>query len=206
MASRGIKEATLASLSGPDGEAAEALGARLIKKRRVLCRPTVNMEAGLCDGYSFAKPKNPDDIEAIARAQIEGYTGAIDFQEYYSDKSVDEVKAGVDETLAFYALPGSHCHSVLAVDNASGHIAGVCLAGTSPVVPHSFANIADITVSPSHRGKGIGAAMIRYAINDAAAVSPAIKLTVTVGNSAESLYRSLGFAPGPTMSSFSVRL
>jgi ribosomal protein S18 acetylase RimI-like enzyme len=54
-----------------------------------------------------------------------------------------------------------------------------------------------VGVLPGYQNLGLGGLMVKHALHQAHKTSPAVKLVVTIGNPAESLYRRLGFLPGP---------
>jgi GNAT superfamily N-acetyltransferase len=85
--------------------------------------------------------------------------------------------------------------SYLAIDRSGSMVGDVILGDASRDPGDHQAWIMDISVAPAYRGKGLGKALILSAINAAKADDyPRIGLIVTIGNnSAQSLYRTLGF-------------
>lgn len=77
-----------------------------------------------------------------------------------------------------------------------------CLIGYDPSVPNGFTGISDIGVHPDYRNRGLAEYMIKRALTIAKQKnnSQAMRLFVTVGNPAESLYHKLGFMPGKSFS------
>jgi ribosomal protein S18 acetylase RimI-like enzyme len=53
--------------------------------------------------------------------------------------------------------------------------------------------LIDISLLPEYRGRGIGTALIRALLDEAAAVGGAVKLSVALSNPARILYQRLGF-------------
>ena len=54
-------------------------------------------------------------------------------------------------------------------------------------------HLVDISLLPEYRGRGIGTALIRALLDEAASVSGAVKLSVAASNPARRLYERLGF-------------
>ncbi|GMK37739.1 hypothetical protein PCCS19_07930 [Paenibacillus sp. CCS19] len=90
--------------------------------------------------------------------------------------------------------------SIYIWDDQEQRIAGLCIAGISANIPLGFAEIGEICVLPSHRNKRLGEFMLNKIRVSAHPHTPVVKLCVTVGNSAEQLYRKAGFAAGPRFS------
>jgi GNAT superfamily N-acetyltransferase len=76
-------------------------------------------------------------------------------------------------------------------------LVGACLAGVDSNAVNGFAGIGELAVLPDYQGQGLGSFMLKTALNNAHPHAPAMKLVVTIGNPAESLYHRLGFLPGP---------
>lgn len=55
--------------------------------------------------------------------------------------------------------------------------------------------IIDITLLPRHRGRGIGAPIIRDILNEAASIEKAVRIHVESFNRSLGLFHRLGFAP-----------
>lgn len=107
--------------------------------------------------------------------------------------------AGLDEavrdrlTPALDAFPGAF--SLLAFEGDVAVGLTNCFTGFSTFAARPLVNIHDLVVSPEHRGKGIGRALMQ-AIEAEARVRGACKITLEVlgGNApAKALYASLGF-------------
>ncbi|BBH24412.1 hypothetical protein Back11_57570 [Paenibacillus baekrokdamisoli] len=84
--------------------------------------------------------------------------------------------------------------SSLVYDSTTAQLIGCCLVSLQDDVPAIF----NITVAPSHRGKGIATKMLRRALSVLREQDhPILRLYVMQGNIAESVYHNLGFAAGP---------
>ena len=90
-------------------------------------------------------------------------------------------------------------------EKAAGQIVGACIAGINPKMVNRFSFIDDLFILPDFRRKGLAEAMLRHTISAAHKDTPAIKLHVLIGNPAESLYRKLGFVPGPSFTDMKFR-
>lgn len=107
--------------------------------------------------------------------------------------------AGLDEAVrdrlapALDAFPGAF--SLLAFEGDEAIGLANCFTGFSTFAARPLVNIHDLVVSPEHRGKGIGRALMQ-AIEAQARARGACKITLEVlgGNAtAKALYASLGF-------------
>ena len=56
-------------------------------------------------------------------------------------------------------------------------------------------HVIDIALLPEFRGRGIGAALLRELMDEAASAGRAVSIYVEESNRAQSLYRRLGFEP-----------
>ena len=106
---------------------------------------------------------------------------------------------GLDEAVrerlvpALATVPGAF--SLLAFDEGEALGLANCFTGFSTFAARPLVNIHDLVVSPVHRGKGIGRALMRAAETEASARG-ACKITLEVlsGNApAKALYASLGY-------------
>ena len=88
---------------------------------------------------------------------------------------------------------------VIAIDPATNAEAGAAWLRTMPP-PWPLYRFVDagtpelaIAVAPAHIGRGAGSQMIARLLADAAAIYPAVALSVRVGNPAKALYECMGF-------------
>lgn len=82
----------------------------------------------------------------------------------------------------------------------------VCLAGIGRNYVNDYAEIADLCVLPQYRGIGLAKYMIEKVVTESNGIAPFIKLFVYVGNTAEFIYRQMGFMSGPRFTNMSRRM
>jgi ribosomal protein S18 acetylase RimI-like enzyme len=194
---------TIKGVLPQDVEILQSFAYRLDVSRQVMCCPTDNgIRAVLPKGYSLRVLDQSFDSTALACAIREGYIGGTDY-EVYGTPSEEDVRKDAERLLQIYS-PNNL--SLYLWDNQEQQIAGLCIAGISTTIPLGFAEIGEICVLPSHRNKRLGEFMLNWIKANAHPYSPVVKLCVTVGNSAESLYRRMGFVPGPRFTNMSGRL
>ncbi|MBD3921986.1 GNAT family N-acetyltransferase [Paenibacillus sp. PR3] len=183
-----------------DVEILQSFAYRLDVTRQVMCCPTdPDIVAALPEGYSLHVLDQSVDRTALARAIREGYVGGTDY-EIYGTPTEEEVKKDVERLLQIYA-PNNL--SLYLWNDQDQRIAGLCIAGISAAIPLRFAEIGEICVLPSYRNRRLGEYMLNWIRAKAHPYAPVVKLCVTVGNSAEGLYRKAGFIPGPRFANMS---
>jgi ribosomal protein S18 acetylase RimI-like enzyme len=82
--------------------------------------------------------------------------------------------------------------SSLVYDQSTGQLAGACLINESVGWP----NLWNIVVHPAYQGRGLATNMLKRALSTLHQQYPVLRLLVTQGNAAESVYYNLGFQPG----------
>jgi len=154
-------------------------------------------------GYSGLAPRLTDDVEIIPWSSIyyqvaaelihAAYTGHI-------DAKINDQYCSLHGSLRFLhnivRFPGCGVfeseQSWLLRDRASGRVVGMVLCSR---VATDVAHITQLCVAPSHRGQGLGQALLRHAMLSLShAGTAAITLTVTEANrQAVGLYQAAGF-------------
>lgn len=160
---------------------------------QVMCRPADVFKARLPDGFAFCRLTGADDLYKVGAVMKSSYQGGI-CEDINGEASLDETVEDVRRVLDIYA-PRNLSHAIM--DTATQSMVGVCLAGTGEGYVHHFTEIAELCVLPQYRGRGLARCMIQKILTDAYGVSPFVKLFVYAGNSAEYLYRQMGFTAGP---------
>lgn len=113
------------------------------------------------DGISIRSMKYPDEIEAIAAAVKEGFRDHWGFVEEPLEKEVEfwthylETDKLFDPELYF-----------LAIDDATGEIAGVALCRMEQVGKPETAYIDDLAVLPAYRRRGLALALLHHAFGE----------------------------------------
>jgi len=177
-------------------------GYRLDVIRQVMCCPTdPDVTTVLPNGYSLHTLNDSVDSKILADTIMNGYNGGIDYEIYGTPNEMDVIK-DVERLMQIYA---SKNLSIYVFDENEQKIAALCIAGISDNMPLGFAEIGEICVLPHYRNKRLGEFMLKHVRATAHQFSPVVKLCVTVGNYAESLYRSVGFHPGPRFANMSKR-
>jgi len=178
-------------------------GYRLDVIRQVMCCPTdPGITAALPNGYSLRILNDTIDSKILASTIMNGYNGGIDYEIYGAPDETDVIK-DAKRLMQIY----SHNNlSIYVFDENEQKVAGLCIAGISENIPLGFAEIGEICVLPNYRNKRLGEFMLKHVRANAHKYSPVVKLCVTVGNSAEKLYRNVGFHPGPRFANMSKRI
>lgn len=164
---------------------------RTNQSRRVMVRPTDRFEITPPPGFEIAAPA-PGDAEAITAMLNQAFAGGI-HAEVYGPLTTEDVAKCIENI----AETGTLDISSLVYETSTGTLVGACLAGIFPNPVNGFAFVSDMGVLPAYQNRGLGALMLRRALTQAHPRAQVMKLVVTIGNPAESLYRRLGFLPGP---------
>ena len=90
--------------------------------------------------------------------------------------------------------PNQHTFSAssLIYDQKTHQLVGACLINESVGWP----NVWNIVVHPAYQGHGLATNMLKRALSTLHPQYPVMRLLVTQGNAAESVYYNLGFQPG----------
>ncbi len=193
----GSLEENIAHINGvmqQDADLLRASGFESQSARRVMCSPVSSAEpVGLADEYALHPFDGATDLNEIRKLIRSAYTGGLDY-EIFGTPSDEELRSDIRYLLDVYRKRNL---SVYVADKHSGQPIGVCIAGIGEKMPLGFAEIAEIGVEPSHRGRGIAEFMLHHVKCQARLYTDVVKLCVTVGNPAEKLYRKAGFQSGP---------
>ncbi len=176
-----------------------SFGCRIVSMRRMMCRPTEPFDVAPPQGYE-RRTASREDIPALVQADNEGYAGGI-IRELFGEEDREQLAKDFAEVFRIYEETGTTEQFSIVSAKGSTDIAGFCQAGAMAYRRNDalddFSSIGSIAVLPAHRNKGLAEYMLKHALNEAHKTSRAMRLAVTVGNNAESLYRRLGFVPGP---------
>jgi len=93
---------------------------------------------------------------------------------------------------------GKGDRSQVIVEEESGKIVAICVAGKDEKYPLHYTEIAELCVLPAYRERGLASFMIRsIATNAALEASPFVKAVLFEGDDIELLFRENGFFCGP---------
>jgi ribosomal protein S18 acetylase RimI-like enzyme len=164
--------------------------------------PRLFMEYDL-HGYSGSAPRLSDDVEIIPWSSIYYQVAAELIHAAYAghiDAKINDQYCSLHGSLRFLhnivRFPGCGVfegeQSWLLRDRASGRLVGMVLCSR---VATDVAHITQLCVAPSHRGRGLGQALLHHAMRSLSrAGTAAITLTVTEANrQAVGLYQAAGF-------------
>lgn len=181
-----------------DVEIFNMLGYRKQFIRRTMIRPTEIFEDIQWSENLVIKTPTIKDVEAIGKVLHESYKGGIQYEEFSNNSLEDEIEvSGI--FLERYISTNSLHASTLVYDKNTNELVAVCLAGKNNDDAYEFSKINEVAVMPDYRRLGIAENLIKRALTVLKDISPAAKLDVSVGNTAEALYYKLGFLPGIQM-------
>jgi ribosomal protein S18 acetylase RimI-like enzyme len=167
------------------------LGFKPIEARRVMIRPTEQFEMNDLGDDFFIKTPNSSDLEEIAQLSYEGYLGA-DGIGFPTENSIEQQRADLEYYFKHNSKELLQKASRLVFDKRNDQLVGACLVSMWEDLPLIF----NIVVDKEYRGKGIATNLLKHSLSTLKEQHDVIRLFVTVGNPAESLYYNLGFLPG----------
>ncbi|MTI71598.1 MAG: GNAT family N-acetyltransferase [Firmicutes bacterium] len=172
----------------------ERLGFWPSKSRRWMMRPTETFKINWNNNLLIKIPEKSYDIE-IAKLFSESFKGDIDSN--YIDESKRKecsYKDYIGEINDYFKYTEGILleASTLIFDKEEKRLIGACLVSSFEEWPL----IHTIGVHPSYRGKHLASMMLKKALTVLNKKYPVVRLFVTIGNGAESVYYELGFIPG----------
>lgn len=173
-------------------EAFRQAGFQVVETRLCMQRPTEKLNLTRLQGYAVRYPDKEDEA-AIARLIYESNNGEIDAN------SFEETASSISR---YFEIHKNSAHALQASSilfNPDGVMTGGCLVSYWEGLPLIYG----LAVTPECRGKGLGAYMVKKAIDTLSGVSPKLRLFVTSRNKAEKLYHRLGFVSGGHYSTMS---
>jgi ribosomal protein S18 acetylase RimI-like enzyme len=156
-----------------------------IGARKCMVRPTEYYTLSAMSKYEFVKPER-EYIKEIIDLMVQSYKGGLDQRDL--ETHTREVEFYFDNNSAEELLDASS----IMLEKQSGEMTGICLVSLWEDMPLIY----EIAVKPTHRSTGLARYMIQRAITQLEPYHSLIRLFVTVGNTAENLYSSLGFMAG----------
>ena len=170
--------------------------------KQSMARPSDIMESTLIDGFICRELNAETDIEKVAEVVRESAVGGIDAEltgVATLEEVLEDAKSYVNSTDIIKDF------SLVIVETATNKIVGACIAGINKQVPLGYTFIYELSILPEYQGKGLGKHLVSRVVTASHGVAPFVKLFVLGGNSAELLYRQLGFMPGPRYVDFKNR-
>lgn len=181
-------------ISNEQGKIFEMLGFWKEKSRRWMMRPTEKMNYEYSKDFIFEKPKKLQNKE-ISELVCKSFRKGVDMQsqlfkisdEEYFDINLDQINNFFENTNKLLLEA-----STIIYDAKGKKIVGVCLISMFEEWPL----IHTLAVDPSYSSKGLAKTMLSKGISILNREYPVVRLFVTIGNAAESVYHELGFIQG----------
>lgn len=165
------------------------LGFRAGETRRCMIRPTETFNIEWDDEFEIITP-NIEKSDEITQLLHEAFYGGIGYQ---GKLSIEERRAEVDEYFSSLNEKGVLLNSsTLIYDKSCNQLVGACLIS----LWEGWANLFDLAVKPSYRGRKLATKMIKSSLSKLKGHYPVLRLFVTLGNDAETVYNKLGFLAG----------
>lgn len=169
------------------------LGFRVTEMGRWMIRPTESYEISWDDRFQIVNLKK-ESREEIGKLFYEA------FKDHPGDNySIEKYLKDIDYYFEHYShIEGLDQASSLIYDKETKLLIGACLVSEW----NEWPLIYDIGVKKEYRGLGLASNMIKKALTLTKEKYPAMRLHVTIGNKAESVYYNLGFLPAEKTTSF----
>ncbi|RKN84353.1 GNAT family N-acetyltransferase [Paenibacillus ginsengarvi] len=173
------------------------LGFRPTEARRVMIRPTELFAAPKWGEDVVAKPPDASQLERIAELFVDCY-GGDDGIGYPAPNTLADHSSALEYYFSHNDKPLLRDASTILYDKQSGEMIAACLVSVWEDLPL----FSDIAVRPAYRGQHCATGMLKKAITALHSHYEVVRLFVTIGNPAESLYYGLGFYPGLEQTTF----
>lgn len=181
-------------INNEQGQYFEMLGFWKEKSRRWMMRPTEEMNYEYNPDFVFESPNRQQNRE-IADLLCSSFRDGVDKERQLHESTEAECfEAYLDEVNDFFDNTNSLLleASTVIYDASDRKIVGVCLISLFEEWPL----IHTIAIDPSYTGKGLSKTVLKKGISILNRDYPLVRLFVTIGNSAESVYHELGFVQG----------
>ncbi|WMJ88531.1 GNAT family N-acetyltransferase [Anaerocolumna sp. MB42-C2] len=177
-------------------------GYKIDTVNQVMCRPADCITHNLPNGFICRAVNINAEAKEIGDVIIQSYAGGI-CDEINGAASLEKAIEDAEKVLEVYSHKDlSH----VIVEKTTNRIVAVCLAGRGRNYVNDYVEIADLCVLPQFRGIGLAKFMIGKVVTESNGIAPFIKLFVYVGNTAEFIYRQMGFMSGPRFTNMSRRM
>jgi len=179
-------------------QAYHRIGFRTEETRRCMIRPTELFNVEWEDKYEIITP-NMGHKFIIAELFKEAYAGGVDSKkEDDENKHINFLEDYFNEEFEDKLINRA---SALVFDKKTNELAASCLISYWMGLPI----LEDIAVRPSYQGRDLGEKLIKRALSILKQKHDAMRLFVTIGNSAEAVYYNVGFLPGEEFTNLYMR-
>ncbi|GGG14609.1 hypothetical protein GCM10010912_68840 [Paenibacillus albidus] len=173
------------------------LGFLPTESRRVMIRPTKLFEEQELGEELEIIPPNWEHTEKIAALLLESYSGS-DSIGYPGENTLEQQRSDIEFYFKHNNAEILTSASSIVYNKSNNEMVAVCLISLWEDLPL----VSEIAVSPRYRSKRIASKLLKKALTVLSDKYEVLRLFVTVGNSAESLYYNLGFYPGLEQTTF----
>lgn len=171
------------------------------ESRRVMIRPTEYFDCQEWgDGFGIAAP-HAEEIHNIAEMLYKSYSGT-DSIGYPAENTVEQHISALEYYFKHNNIEILKAASSMIYDKSNMAIVGICLISLWEDLPL----VSNIAVLPQYRSKQIATKLLKKALTVLKDEYDVLRLFVTIGNPAESLYYRLGFYPGMAQTTFHLPL
>lgn len=167
------------------------LGFQPIETRRIMIRPTEKFELVNWGIDLIIKTPTVEYLEEIAQLSYKAYLG-VDSIGYPTKNTIEHQRSDLEYYFKHNNEELLRKSSCLVFDKKNNKLVGACLISVWEDLPL----ISNIMVDPEYRGKGIATNLLKNSLTVLKGNYEVVRLFVTVGNVAESLYYNFGFLPG----------
>lgn len=175
------------------------LGFQPTETRRVMIRPTEVFESVEFSTDFITQAPTIRQAAEIVQLSYESYLGK-DSIGYPYKNTIEQQRIDVESYFKYNKDNLVQSASTLVFDKNNNKLVGSCLISLWEDLPL----VSNIIVHPHYRGKAIGSNMLKHALTVLNEEYEVIRLFVTVGNPAESLYYNFGFLPGIEQTTFTL--
>lgn len=167
------------------------------ESRRVMIRPTERFEPQEWEeGFVIINPA-VEQLDQMAEQLFESYSGT-DRIGYPAENTIEEQRASLEYYFENNNSELLNRASSIIIDKSNNQLVAVCLISLWEDLPL----ISDIAVLPEYRSKQFASKLLKHASTTLFEQYDVMRLFVTIGNAAESLYYNFGFYPGLEQTTF----
>ncbi|OBR67973.1 hypothetical protein A7K91_18750 [Paenibacillus oryzae] len=159
--------------------------------RKIMIRPTERFESQEWDKSFDVIPPEPEHGAKLAELFYDAYSGS-DSIGMPGEHNMRQVESDIQYYFQHNPFDIVKTASTVVFDRSTGRIAAACLVSLWEELPLIY----DIAVSPAYREAGMAAKLLKIALSELYGHFDTLRLFVTVGNPAETLYYNLGFYSG----------